>query len=121
MTLIAPQIRTDPLRSFIAGAFIAGTPRPIPLIATGFDVDIYGRSGLSSSDDLIHGGPVQMADLSVECRDGTVTLAGARLENGCTKVPLNAPIDLAVNGTASRDLLGRAADGREVVLRVTPA
>ena len=30
MTLIAPQIWTDPLHAFIAGAFVKGTPRPIP-------------------------------------------------------------------------------------------
>jgi len=34
--------------------------------------DIYGRSGLPDSDDLIHGGPLQYADLSVQCRDGRV-------------------------------------------------
>src|SRR5262245_30987099 len=42
MTLIAPQTRIDPLRAFMAGAFVAGTPRPIPLIETRFDVVIDG-------------------------------------------------------------------------------
>ena len=34
----APQSRIDPLRAFIAGGFEAGTPRPVPLVATRFDV-----------------------------------------------------------------------------------
>src|SRR5438552_2083270 len=42
MSLIAPQTRIDPLRAFIAGGFVAGTPRPVPLVATRFDVLIDG-------------------------------------------------------------------------------
>src|SRR6185437_356266 len=34
------QMMTDPLHAFTAGAFVAGTPRPCPLIATSFDVTI---------------------------------------------------------------------------------
>jgi hypothetical protein len=34
--------------------------------------DIYGRSGLPDSDDLTNGGPVQTAELTVQCRDGQV-------------------------------------------------
>ena len=82
--------------------------------------DIYGRSGLPDSDDLTYGGPVQTAELTVQCRDGQVILLGGRLDNGRAQVPLNAPIDLAVNGWTTGDLRGRAADGREVVLRVEP-
>ena len=37
---IAPQTRIDPLQAFMAGAFVAGTPRPCPLVATRFDVTI---------------------------------------------------------------------------------
>jgi hypothetical protein len=83
--------------------------------------DIYGRSGLPDSDDLTHGGPVQTAELTVQCRDGEVTLLGGRLDGGRARVPLNAPIDLQVNCWTSGELRGRAADGREVVLRVEPA
>jgi hypothetical protein len=83
--------------------------------------DIYGRSGLPDSDDLTYGGPVQTAELTVQCRDSEVTLLGGRLNNGRAQVPLNAPIDLEVNGWTPADLHGRAADGREVVLRVEPA
>jgi Vault protein inter-alpha-trypsin domain/von Willebrand factor type A domain len=83
--------------------------------------DIYGRSGLPDSDDLTHGGPVQTAELTVQCHDGEVTLLGGRLNDGRAQVALNAPIDLEVNGWTPGDLRGRAADGREVVLRVEPA
>jgi hypothetical protein len=37
---IASQTMIDPLHAFTAGAFVAGTPRPCPLIATTFDVTI---------------------------------------------------------------------------------
>jgi hypothetical protein len=241
---IAPQTRTDPLHAFIAGAFIAGTPRPVPLTATRFDViidgglavvsttrtfrnaepdsieatitfpvpvhatlfalrarigervldarakrreaarqdyesaiergktavlheevlrgvhmlsvghvapgaeievrssfavtlanidgrgalripltvgDIYGRSRLPDSDDLQHGGARALADLRVECRDATVTLLGGRLDEGRAQVGLDAPIDLAVSAIVPRELRGRAADGREVELRIEPS
>jgi hypothetical protein len=83
--------------------------------------DIYGRSGLPDSDDFACGGPVQTAELRVQCRDGEVSLLGGRLIDGRAQVPLNAPIDLEVNGWTPGELRARAADGREVVLRVEPA
>ena len=64
--------------------------------------EIYGRSGLRDSDDLIHGGQIQSGDLAVSCRDGQVTLRGGNLQNGKTEVPLNAPIDLEVSGWTAR-------------------
>src|SRR6516162_921115 len=45
MTVAVPQTRTDPLHAFTAGAFIAGTKRPFPLVKTSFDVGI--DSGLA--------------------------------------------------------------------------
>jgi hypothetical protein len=83
--------------------------------------DIYGRSGLPDSDDLAYGGPVQTAELAAQCRDGEVTLLGSPLDGGRARVPLNAPIDLEVHGWTQGELRGRAADGREVVLRAEPA
>src|ERR1043166_261259 len=56
--------------------------------------DIYGPSGLLESDDLIHAEQDQVASLTVQCHDGTVTLRGGTLENGRAQVPLDAPIDL---------------------------
>lgn len=40
MSSIASQARIDPLHPFVAGTFIAGTERAIPLSATHFDVRI---------------------------------------------------------------------------------
>src|SRR6185437_8539869 len=37
---VASQMMTDPLHAFTAGAFVAGTPRPCPLIATSFEATI---------------------------------------------------------------------------------
>jgi hypothetical protein len=42
MNLTAPQTRIDPLHAYIAGGFVAGTPRPVPMVATRFDVLIDG-------------------------------------------------------------------------------
>ena len=83
--------------------------------------DIYGRSALPDSDNLIHGGLIQMADLAVSCRDGQIALRGGSLQNGTARVPLNAPIDLEVSGWTSKELLGRAFDGREVSLTIKPS
>jgi hypothetical protein len=82
--------------------------------------DIYGRSGLSDSDDLVHGGPLQSGLLTVDCRDGTATLVGGRLDDRQAAVALNAPIDIDVAGWRPRELQGTAADGRAVTLRVEP-
>jgi hypothetical protein len=82
--------------------------------------DIYGRSGLPDSDDLLTGGPAQTADLFVRCSNGVVEVSAARLDDGHTRVALNAPIDLFVTNVAAQELRGLAADGREVILRVSP-
>jgi hypothetical protein len=82
--------------------------------------DIYGRSGLPDSDDLLIGGPVRSADLFVRCKNGAVAVRGASLDEGRTHVPLNAPIDLIVTHATGQELRGVAADGREVILSVSP-
>jgi len=82
--------------------------------------DIYGRSGLPDSDDLAHRGTLPLADLAVECRGGGAVLIGGALEDGHAKIGLDAPIDLEVTGWSARDLIGRAADGRAVTLRIEP-
>jgi len=82
--------------------------------------DIYGRSGLPDSDDLLLGGPVQTADLFVRCKNGVVDLLGDHLNDGHARIALNAPIDLIVTQAVDKELRGVAADGREVVLRITP-
>jgi hypothetical protein len=82
--------------------------------------DIYGRSGLPDSDDLLLGGPVQTADVFIRCNNGVVNLLGAHLDDGHAHVALNAPIDLIVTQAVDKELRGLAADGREVTLRITP-
>jgi hypothetical protein len=82
--------------------------------------DIYGHSKLPASDDLLSGGPVDTAELAVACRDGEVRLAGRPLTEGRATVRLDAPIDLEV-GFVPGDLHGRAADGRDIVVRVEPS
>jgi hypothetical protein len=83
--------------------------------------DVYGRSPLPDSDDLFHGAEVQEADLTVDCRDGIVALAGGALAAGRTRLRLDAPIRLTVTGWRSRLLCGVAADGRGVGLEIAPA
>jgi len=83
--------------------------------------DVYGRSGLQDSDELVQGGAAASAELTVTCRDGAATLIGGRLEEGRATVPLDAPIDLEITGWTSQALSGRAADGRVVVLKVAPS
>ena len=82
--------------------------------------DIYGRSGLPDSDDLLLGGPVQTADVFVRCSNGVIDLRGAHLDGGHARVALNAPIDFMVTRAVDKELRGLAADGREVTLRITP-
>jgi hypothetical protein len=82
--------------------------------------DVYGRSGLSDSDALIHGGPQQTGTLKVDCRDGTANLLGGELKDGQTEIALNAPVDIEVVGWTPRALHGRAADGRAVALTIEP-
>jgi hypothetical protein len=83
--------------------------------------DIYGRSPLTDADDLAHGGPVQMGALTVRCREGTVRLRGHGAVDGQVAVRLDVPIDLEITGGSPKELCGRAADGRYVLLRVEPS
>ncbi len=81
--------------------------------------DIYGRSGLPDSDDLLHGGLNAMARMSVRCLDGTATLEG-RPVSGEVEVPLNRAIHLVVQDWTVRPLAGRTADGCGISLTMTP-
>jgi Vault protein inter-alpha-trypsin domain/von Willebrand factor type A domain len=98
-------------------SYVAGRGRlRIPLTVG----DIYGRSGLSDADDLLTGGPVQSAELTVRCTGGDVQLRGGDLVEGRARVKLDRPIDLEVAQETGAKLHGLAADGREVVLRIAP-
>ena len=82
--------------------------------------EIYGRSPLADFDDLLIEGPGDTADLTVRCHGGTVTLLGRELADGRAQVPLDAPVDLVVAESETKDLRGLSADGREVVVRISP-
>lgn len=82
--------------------------------------EIYGRSPLADCDDLVAGGPVHMATISIACHDGVATLRGCGAADGVRTVPLDRPIDIAIAGFAPRPLEGIAADGRTVTLHLEP-
>jgi len=81
--------------------------------------EIYGRSPLPDSDDLVTGGPGGMARLSVRCDSGTVIMDRRRVVEP-VEVPLNRPIDIAVAGWAAMPIPARAADGTWFALTVMP-
>jgi vault protein inter-alpha-trypsin-like protein/VWA domain-containing protein len=82
---------------------------------------VYGRSGLIDSDELVDGGLPQKATLCVRSVDGTATAPRIDLVNGRGETALNHPIDIEVRGWRPRELKGLAADGRGVSLRIEPA
>ena len=83
--------------------------------------DIYGRSPLADSDDLLHGAAWQEADLEVVCNSGASGLIGGDLRNGRASVRLDAPIRILINGWQPHRIYGQAADRRWVTLDIEPA
>lgn len=83
--------------------------------------DIYGRSPLADSDDLVHAPVIHEASLEVTCDSGDIHLKGSKLEDGKASLHLDAPIDLQITNWSPRDLKGQSADGRSVELKVAPA
>lgn len=83
--------------------------------------DIYGRSPLPDSDDLMHAPVRHAARLTVAAETGSVTVAGVTLREGAAEILLNRPIDIRITGWAPRPLSGIAADGRKVTLDIVPA
>ena len=82
--------------------------------------DIYGRSPLPDSDDLIHAPVVHEARLTVSADAGQPQVRGVTLVNGAARVILDRPIDLLVPDWSPRTLHGVAADGRDVTLDILP-
>jgi len=84
--------------------------------------DVYGRSPLAESDDLKTGGKPLSGTLDVHAPDARVSLAGGLLEDGKTRLILNRPIDLIVEGWRSGTVMGMGADGRAIslTLEATP-
>ncbi|MFC7477066.1 VIT domain-containing protein [Dankookia sp. GCM10030260] len=85
--------------------------------------DIYGCSPLAASDDLLTDpGVLHTAEIELACATGTARLEGGpALDAGRARLRLDRPIDIAVAGWAPAPLRGRAADGRQVTLRIAPA
>jgi len=83
--------------------------------------EIFGRSPLLDSDDLAVSDHEHRASVTIACDNGKATLLGSKANGaGVFEVSLDAPIDIAVSGWTPQELKGRAGDGREVRLRVSP-
>ena len=111
-TIVVIDTWTAPL------AFVGGTPQLRIPTTVG---DIYGRSPLAPSDDLVTADVVHEATIRVVCEDGVATIArtGAASDGNHT-ITLDAPIDITVSGFVPRALEGIAADGRRVTLHIEP-
>jgi len=112
-TIVVIDTWTAPL------AFVGATPQLRIPTTVG---DIYGRSPLAPSDDLVTADVVREATIRVVCEDGVATIArtGAA-SDGSHTIRLDAPIDITVSGLVPRALEGIAADGRRVTLHIEPA
>ena len=88
--------------------------------------DVYGISGLSDADDLVHGGKAPSAILRVRHDAEDVTLLDGTpipVEDDSLRasIPSDAPIDILVKGWKEQALLGRSRDGRQVSMTFKPA
>lgn len=85
--------------------------------------EIYGRSPLACSDDLVHGPVLHRADLTVRCDHGAVHLGDRVLAGESVRVTLDRPIDLLITGSGwePRTVQGLLAGGRLVGVSITPA
>ena len=100
-------------------AFVGGTPQLRIPTTVG---DIYGRSPLAPSDDLVTADIVHEATIRIVCEDGVATIARAgAAHDGSHTIRLDAPIDITVSGFVPRALEGIAADGRRVTLHIEPS
>jgi hypothetical protein len=100
-------------------SFMDATPRLRIPTTVG---EIYGRTPLRSSDDLVTGGELQHASIAIVSENGTASLLRAgEPKDGRYDVTLDAPIDIAVSGWTVAGLEGVAADGRKVTLDIAPA
>ncbi len=112
-TIVVTDTWTAPL------AFVGGTPQLRIPTTVG---DIYGRSPLAPSDDLVTADVVHEATIHIVCEDGVATIARAdAAPDGSHTIRLDAPIDITVSGFVPRALEGVAADGRRVTLHIEPA
>lgn len=88
--------------------------------------EVYGSSGLSEVDDLIHGGAPTNVPIRVRHNAGGVRLAGVDAQPETkglllAEVPSNVPIDVQVDTWKPGLLKGRSRDGKTVEMRIEPA
>jgi len=83
--------------------------------------EIYGQLPLPDSDQILTGGPVEKAAVTVTAMSGTVLVCGQSPADGKATVSLDRPIEIEVVGARIESLSGRAADGRSVTLTVEAA
>jgi hypothetical protein len=117
---VAPGAEVVVTSTFVAPLGFAGD-RPGLRIPTTVG-EIFGRSPLLDSDDLEVSDHEYRASVTIACDNGKAMLIGCSKPNeaGVFEVSLDAPIDIAVSGWKPQELKGRAADGRELRLRVSP-
>lgn len=87
--------------------------------------EVYGFSGLSETDDLVHGGAPTKVPVCVRHNAGGVSLAGVDAQPGAegllvAEVPSNVPIDLQVDTWKPGLLQGRSRDGKVVEMTIKP-
>jgi len=90
--------------------------------------EIYGRSGLSDADELITGGKLQKARLTVRAGSEVITLGrGSQARPlqlgaaGTVDVAMDCPIDLNISAWPARALCGTMKSGAGVLLQLSPA
>jgi hypothetical protein len=81
--------------------------------------DIYGRSHLPESDELLIGGKCQPVMLSVRA-SSHVEVLGAHLVGGHAKITSAEPIDIVTELWAPIPIIGTDASGAPVALTLTP-
>jgi hypothetical protein len=117
---IAPQAEIAVVDTWTAPLSFA-EPNPRLRIPTTVG-EVYGRSPLPPSDDLLLAGPARSATMRVACQDGEATVRWATSgPDGAWSVPLDRPIEIVIAGWRRRPLKGISASGRAVTLDIAPA
>ena len=137
---IASQTMIDPLHAFMAGAFVAGTPRPCPLVSTRFDVTIdaglaivaMSRTFRNAEADSIEATitfplPVHATLFALEARIGERVLAARAARKSAARRTYEDAIDRGKGAVLHEEVLrgvhmlsvGQIAPGAEVEVRAT--
>lgn len=137
---IASQTMIDPLQAFMAGAFVAGTPRPCPLVSTRFDVTIdaglaivaMSRTFRNAEADSIEATitfplPVHATLFALEARIGGRVLAARAARRTAARRAYEDAIDRGKGAVLHEEVLrgvhmlsvGQIAPDTEVEVRAT--